>query len=63
MIILEWAVTGTNFNINQGFSKKCGKFAAYTGPAIVVLLLFDKKAHAGSGQFRLWLWYTPKFVS
>jgi hypothetical protein len=28
------------------FLKKCGKFAAYTGPAIAVLLLFDKKAHA-----------------
>ena len=29
------------------FLKKCGKFAAYTAPAIAVLLLFDKKAHAG----------------
>ena len=30
------------------FLKKCGKFAAYTGPAIAALLLFDKKAHARS---------------
>ena len=31
------------------FLKKCGKFAAYTAPAIAALLLFDKKkAHAGS---------------
>ena len=31
------------------FLKKCGKFAAYTAPAIAVLLLFDKrKAHAAS---------------
>jgi len=29
------------------FLKKCGKFAAYTAPAIAALLLFDKKAHAG----------------
>jgi hypothetical protein len=33
------------------FLKKCGKFAAYTGPAIAVLLLFDKKkAHAAGSQ-------------
>jgi hypothetical protein len=31
------------------FLKKCGKFAAYTAPAIATLLLFDKKkAHAVS---------------
>jgi hypothetical protein len=31
------------------FFKKCGKFAAYTTPVIVALLLFDKnKAHAQS---------------
>jgi hypothetical protein len=29
------------------FLKKCGKYAAYTAPAIAALLLFDKKnAHA-----------------
>lgn len=31
------------------FLKKCGKFAAYTGPAIAVLLLFDNKAQANGG--------------
>jgi hypothetical protein len=33
------------------FLKKCGKFAAYTAPAIATLLLFDKKkAHAVPGS-------------
>ena len=32
------------------FLKKCGKFAAYTAPAIATLLLFDKKAHAQPGS-------------
>jgi hypothetical protein len=32
------------------FLKKCGKFAAYTAPAITALLLFDKKAHAVPGS-------------
>jgi hypothetical protein len=31
------------------FFKKCGKYAAYTAPAVAALLLFDKKkAHAVS---------------
>jgi hypothetical protein len=33
------------------FLKKCGKFAAYTAPAIATLLLFDKKqGHAAGSQ-------------
>jgi hypothetical protein len=45
----EVDVTPQESDERREFLKKCGKYAAYTAPAIAALLLFDKKkAHAES---------------
>ena len=45
----EVQITPQESDERREFLKKCGKYAAYTAPAIAALLLFDKKkAHAAS---------------